>query len=260
MHPSSANGGPAYMKLIDRDSPRKLYLQLVDIIQHAIESGELQVGAKLPTEDQFCARQGVSKAVVRAAMQDLQRKGYIRKTPGKGTFVERPPEAGGVKLATLITENVLDFGVPWDTEVVQKMLTASPSDLSELFSHESAHQVFKVLRLRRINDAPVVLETAYISHDLCPGLPLEDLRGQSLIEIITEKYGVPIVRSADSFEVTSLDEREAEHLERKAGDPALLADRILYTANHRVVAFMRILNASTEHRVTIESARSPGGL
>lgn len=244
------------MKIVDRQNPRKLYLQLLDVLLSAMESGELSVGSQLPTEDHLCIQQGVSKAVVRTAMQELARKGYIRKIPGKGTFVETPPSKQGVWLSTLITENMLDYGTQWDTEVVQKMLTISPSDLTDLFAQETGHQVFKVLRLRSIDGEPVALELAYVSHDLCPGLPLEDLRGQSLIDIITQKYGIPIVRAADSYEVTTVDERESQLLQKDHGDHVLLADRILYTSNNRVVGFMRTINASTKHRITVESVRT----
>lgn len=247
------------MKIVDRESSQKLYLQLADILRQAIESGELSVGEQLPTEDQLCARQGVSKAVVRAAMQDLARKGYVRKIPGKGTFVEKPVGASGVWLYGRLSENLLDFGADWETEVIQKMLSVAPSDLAELFTLEANKQVFKVLRLRRIDGAPVALDTGYVSHGLCPGLPLEDLRANSLIDIIHEKYGIPIVRCADSLEVTTLEDREAELLKRDPGDSALLADRILYTTNNRVVAFLRHISVSESHRVTFESVRTPGG-
>src|SRR5690606_36875501 len=98
--------------------------------------------------------------VVRAAMQELVRKGYVQKTPGRGTFVQKPVASKGVWLSSLLTENILDFGIPWETEVIQKMLTVAPSDIAELFSWESNRQVIKIIRLRAINDEPVVLETA----------------------------------------------------------------------------------------------------
>ncbi|MGC9330185.1 MAG: GntR family transcriptional regulator, partial [Candidatus Hinthialibacter sp.] len=97
------------MRIVDRENPRKLYLQFVDILKEAIERGELPVGSQLPTEDQLCRQQGVSKAVVRAALQDLAQHGYIRRIPGKGTFVQNPTGEQGVWLMTQITENFLDF-------------------------------------------------------------------------------------------------------------------------------------------------------
>ncbi|MGC9329749.1 MAG: GntR family transcriptional regulator, partial [Candidatus Hinthialibacter sp.] len=137
-------------------------------------------------------------------------------------------------------------------------LSIAPSDLADFFASETGHQVFKVMLLRRIQDAPEVLETAYVSHDLCPGLALDDLRDSRLIDIIHDKYGIPITRSADSIEITTLEDREADLLGQKKNHPALLVDRILYTTNNRVVAFMRILSISCEHRITYEAARTPG--
>lgn len=244
------------MKLIDRQSPRKLYLQLVDILKESIERGEYPIGSQLPTEDQLCTQQGVSKAVVRGAMQELARKGYIRKIPGKGTFTQKPSEVEGIWLATQLTEQVLDFGMPWATNVVQKMLTVAPSDLRDLFNSETEHKIFKVTRVRFLDEEPAVHETAYISHELCPGLALEDLKNSSLLDIINKKYGIPIQRCADSMGITTLEEKEAELLKRPAGTPAMLMDRILYTVNNRVVGFMRVINVSEHNRITYESVRN----
>jgi len=246
------------MRIVDRHSQRKLYLQLVEIVQEAIDHGELAVGAQLPTEDQMCIQQDVSKAVVRTAMQELAKKGYVKKIPGRGTFVQKPVETKGIWLSSLLTENLLDFGLSWETEVVQKMLTVSPTDMNELFAMETGHQVFKVTRLRFVEEVPAALETAYVSHDLCPGLLLEDMRSTSLLEILTQKYGLRILRSADSIEATTLEDREAELLKKKKGETAILADRILYTANNRVAAFIRVLSVSQKHRITFECFLEPG--
>jgi GntR family transcriptional regulator len=246
------------MRIIDRRSPQKLYLQLVEIIKDMVDSGTLSINEQLPTEDELCTQQGVSKAVIRAAMQELARMGYIEKIPGKGTFVRKPHLASGVWLQLEISENILDFGLEWDTEVLQKMVSVAPSDLSELFGMESGHQVFKISRVRNINDAPVAYETAYVSHDLCPGLPVEDLRASTIFGLITKKHGLPITRCADSIGITTLEDREAELLQKETGSHALMSDRIVYTTNNRVVAFIRILTASDDHRITYEAIRNPG--
>ncbi len=244
------------MKIVDRQSPRKLYLQLVEIIEDTIKRGEYSDGDQLPTEDDLCNQQSVSKAVVRAAMQELTRKGYIQKIPGKGTFVKKPIEKNGIWLSTRLTEKFLDFGVEWDTEVIQKMLTVPPSDLIELFSLESGHQVFKVMRVRSIDNLPLVLETVYVSHDLCPGLAIEDLRVCSIPDFLVERYGIPVIRCADSLEITSLENREATLLQKEVNESALLLDRILYTMNNRVVAFIRAISVSDKHRITFEAVHS----
>lgn len=243
------------MRIIDRHNPQKLYLQLVTAVKSAIEQGELAVGSQLPTEEEMCKQQGVSKAVIRAAMQELTRIGYVQKIPGKGTFVLKPAATHGARLILKLTENILDYGVNWTTEVVQKMSTVPPSDMASFFKLETANQIFHITRVRRIKDEPVLLESAYISNDLCPGLAIEDLRTTSLLDIIHNKYSVPITRCADSIEVTKLEKREADLLSKQEDDQAVLHDRILYTTNDRVAAFIRNLCISKYHRITFESKR-----
>ena len=241
------------MRLVDRSSPRKYYLQLVEILDNAINSGELSEGDRLPTEEELCQQHAVSRAVVRAAMQELARQGKILKVPGKGTFVPRIAQGNGITLRTVLTEQILDYGVAWTTEVVQKMLVSPPSDTAALFSKEKSGQVFKIVRLRSVAGKPAALETAYISAELCPGMALEDLRSGSIYELMVQKNGVPITRTADSFAVTNLEQQEAKLLRKSVGDTALLMDRILYTAIDRVAAFIRVLNASDEYRITVQN-------
>lgn len=241
------------MRLVDRSSPRKYYLQLVEILGNAIRAGEVQEGDRLPTEEQLCQQHSVSRAVVRAAMQELARQGLVIKIPGKGTFVQRMARGDGITLRTILTERVLDYGLEWSTEVVQKMMVTPPADVASLFSSEKAGEVFKVTRLRSVTGSPVVLETSYVSRELCPGFALEDLRNGSIFDLLVERYGVPITRTADSFAMTTLEEHEAKLLRKHAGQTALLMDRIIYTTGDRVAAFIRVLNGSDDYRITIQS-------
>ena len=133
------------------------------------------------------------------------------------------------------------------------MLVSPPSDTAALFSKEKSGQVFKIVRLRSVAGKPAALETAYISAELCPGMALEDLRSGSIYELMVQKNGVPITRTADSFAVTNLEQQEAKLLRKSVGDTALLMDRILYTAIDRVAAFIRVLNASDEYRITVQN-------
>jgi GntR family transcriptional regulator len=241
------------VRLVDRSSPRKYYLQLVEILGTVIRSGELQEGDRLPTEEELCRQHSVSRAVIRAAMQELARQGLVLKIPGKGTFVQRARHGDGITLKSILTEQILDYGLEWTTDVVQKMMVSPPSDIASLFSTEKAGEVFKVTRLRSVEKHPAVLETAYVSTELCPGLALEDLRTGSIFDLLVGRYGVPIARTAESFAVTTLEEYEAKLLRSQVGNIALLMDRIIYTTGDRVAAFVRVLNGSEDYRITIQS-------
>lgn len=66
---------------------------VTDQILGFIRSRQLEPGARLPPEPELCEMFGVSRAVVREAMQSLQATGTIRIEHGRGTFVSANPLA-----------------------------------------------------------------------------------------------------------------------------------------------------------------------
>ncbi len=60
---------------------------VVNSIREMIESGQYEVGHKLPAEAAFCEQMKVSRTCVREALRVLQTLGYVEIRPGKGAFV-----------------------------------------------------------------------------------------------------------------------------------------------------------------------------
>ena len=66
---------------------------LADDIRTRIRGGQLQPGAKLPSQAELCTEYGVSSIVVRNALLVLKSEGLIEGVPGVGVYVaEKPPE------------------------------------------------------------------------------------------------------------------------------------------------------------------------
>lgn len=86
-------------KDIDRLGPIPLYRQIADLYQNAIETGELAPGDALPSETEIERSVGVSRPVIRAAMGELLRAGYIVKRSGAATRVAERPKVRTVDTA-----------------------------------------------------------------------------------------------------------------------------------------------------------------
>src|SRR5690606_1010804 len=65
--------------------------QVYGQILGGILAGEFPVGARLPAETALSRRFGVSRPVVRAALQRLQRDGLVQSRKGSGSYVLRAP-------------------------------------------------------------------------------------------------------------------------------------------------------------------------
>jgi DNA-binding FadR family transcriptional regulator len=67
-----------------------LFEALAAQIEEWILSGQLEAGAKLPSEDSLGRQFGVSRPVVREALAQLRERGLIETVSGSGTFVKHP--------------------------------------------------------------------------------------------------------------------------------------------------------------------------
>lgn len=101
-------------------SQQPLHAQIREQIRERILSGELPPNEPIPPERILVDVFGVSNISVRRAMSDLAKAGLIRRTPGRGSFVQAPrdhskpigvivPEGGGL-LTQVFVASML-FGV-----------------------------------------------------------------------------------------------------------------------------------------------------
>jgi GntR family transcriptional repressor for pyruvate dehydrogenase complex len=68
--------------------------ELATDIERLILAGELPPGAKLPPERELATTLGVSRASIRDALRDLEMRGLLERTPGRGTIVVDRPSSG----------------------------------------------------------------------------------------------------------------------------------------------------------------------
>lgn len=73
---------------IDPNSPTPLYYQLYTMLHDAIAGGQLQSGAKMPSEKELAAAFDVSRITARRALDELALKNMVARHRGRGTFVD----------------------------------------------------------------------------------------------------------------------------------------------------------------------------
>ena len=74
-----------------RWAPERLSDRLAAALIAQIDSGALQPGDRLPTEAQLSERHGVSRSVVREAVQRIKSRGLLHSRQGSGVFVADAP-------------------------------------------------------------------------------------------------------------------------------------------------------------------------
>ena len=77
---------------IDPTSDRPVFKQIADALRTAIQTGALEPGARLPSEQELIDAHGVARGTIRQAVNLLRSEGLVRTEHGRGTFVrDRPP-------------------------------------------------------------------------------------------------------------------------------------------------------------------------
>src|SRR5918997_378256 len=79
---------------LSREGDVSITQQLVDLISAAIESGELEPGAKLPPTRELAAAAGVNHLTAARVYRKLAELGYVTAQVGRGTFVRTLAPAG----------------------------------------------------------------------------------------------------------------------------------------------------------------------
>ena len=90
---------PSAAGRIDRHSPVPFYFQMAAALEHEISAGRWTAGSRIPSEPELCKSFGISRSVVRQALQRLEQEGLIIRRKGFGTLrrrVEAPLVAAAV--------------------------------------------------------------------------------------------------------------------------------------------------------------------
>lgn len=211
------------VSVIERDSPIPYYYQLSSFVEARIKAKEWQPGQLLPSEQDLCARLGVSRTVVRQAMAELEHKGLVSKQNGKRSYVAFPKYEGGLMHNLRgFFEDAIAKGQRPHTKVLRLEVTRASAEVAQALRLELGEPVIMLDRLRFLDGEPEVVVETYLPLRMCPSAVEEDFSGQSLYQFLERKYGLRITQGLRTIEAISLESTDAKLLHVRPGSPALL--------------------------------------
>ncbi|WP_174807143.1 GntR family transcriptional regulator [Paenibacillus ehimensis] len=90
------------------------YIQLKNELLSWFESGKLQRGKQIPSENEIAEQFGMSRQTVRQTFGELEKEGWLERIQGKGTFARIPERREGelAKTIGIITTYISDYIFP----------------------------------------------------------------------------------------------------------------------------------------------------
>ena len=205
-----------------------LYSAIKDDLLAKIKDGTYAEGEVIPTEVDLAKSYGVSRPTIRQALQILANEGYLDKRKRRGTVVTKPPQDDGI--ASLPTDRSKLRGVQSFEDEIRaagRVVKTVPILVKEEeANHEVAKAlelnagalVYKLVRLRYVDDTPNVFMENYIRADFYPGLSDVDFSKVGLYHQM-RSMGRPVHSLTRRLEVIKADPSSSTLLDVPIGDP-----------------------------------------
>ncbi len=86
------------------------YEAIRDSLKYQILAGELKRNDRVPSEAELCQLYDVSRISAKRALNELENDGYVKRIPGKGTYVSFSPMVHALNGYYSLTSAILEHG------------------------------------------------------------------------------------------------------------------------------------------------------
>ncbi|MEW6365801.1 MAG: GntR family transcriptional regulator [Acidobacteriota bacterium] len=229
-------------------------MQLYEALKRKIETGEWAVGSQIPTEGGLCEMFNVSRATVRAAMQDLARQGYLTRRQGKGTFVQRRTASEGLPVHTSFQELMLEDAAKCAVTLLARTVMMPVDGLDAELGIAPDRHVIYIRRLWAMANEPVIQQEAYIPYQACPALLEAEISGEPLVSILERKHGIRITRVRTRLDAVPAGPADRKAMKVHEGSPLLVLLQHFYSGD-TAVAYARSIKPARKQSLLLDFER-----
>ena len=215
------------MTTLNKTEGVALYVQVRETLRDQIKTGILELGQKLPSEDELAAQFGVSRMTVRQGVSDLTDEGLVYRRRGIGTFVAQFHVERDHNKLTDFFETARAEGFEAEIKLLGREVVPAKLMIANELALQENEPVIRIQTLRLANDVPVTIYDEYVPYKLRHELLTEDLQSRTAWQIL-EQSGLVIRRAVQKIEARLADEQIAKLLNVEVDSPILFKNRIIY--------------------------------
>jgi GntR family transcriptional regulator len=252
---------PAAAGRIDRQSPVPFYFQMAAVLEHEITSGRWSAGSRIASEPELCTQFGISRSVVRQALQRLEQEGLIIRRKGFGTFVaESRPRSWLLQSADGFFQDEVDrHGRRVTSRILRLELAALPRWASDALDLPEDSVGVTMERLRWLDDQVALHVSDHLPERLAGTvLGLKDDPSESLYERLKRLEGLEVAGGRRVVEAAAAGPKLARLLEVERGDPLAFIESVLWDGELRPFHCFRTWLRTDRIRIEMQvSSRRP---
>lgn len=225
-------------------SGRPAYIQIADDLRSRIIDGELRGGDKLPTEADLMADYGVSRIVVRQAVEVLRNEGLVVSQRGSGTYVrEQRPRTRRVigdfytsrPASSPFANSAVASGMTPEWEY-QTRRTTAPQAIAERLQIGAGDAVMRTQYRFFADGDPVMLSTSYEPLAITAGTPIEQPEASPTTGVVgrMDLIGIHITHVVENVQARAPRPYEIETLQVQPGTPVMHIERTYFEGERPV--------------------------
>jgi GntR family transcriptional regulator len=174
---------------------------------------------------------------------------------GKGTFIsenttafELPRYTGSIEDIVLMVKNT-------STDILESNWIEPPAHICKRLKLSASDKVFKVEKIRRIENSPFSHVFNYLPPSIGEKLPFDLVKFKPMLMILENELGIRAVEAEQSMEATIADPQVASMLEIRVGDPLLKIERTVYDVKKNPVEYVSVLYRADKFIFTVKLKR-----
>jgi GntR family transcriptional regulator len=229
------------------------YYRISQQIVKRITSGELAPGMQIPSENQIIEHYRVSNTTARKALLEIEKSGWAVRIKGKGTFVRGGSVLRSAGKILSFTRNMIESGYTPSTRVLERgVLQEGYAAVVNGRRWVMKGPVYRIRRLRFGDRTPMLLETRYISLQLCPEIASDSLNG-SLYRLYEGTYGHRLTEIHQMLGAVIIDEDCQTYFDSPTAIPGFQLDGVTFCAKELILEMERSIYRGDKYRFAVRA-------
>ena len=197
---------------------------MIDAIDHSIP-----IGSQIPSEQTLCGMFGVSRPVVREALDALVGEGRLVKIARRGVFTARPKDnVDFLTNAIGVFDDMTAKGHEVTTRTFELRRVHASDHERQVMSLPKGADVVRVVRVYLVDGQPLTFTHIAIPAHRAPDLENLLHESQSVFGLLRSRYGLVAIRAERWFDAVIASEEQASKLGVAVGQPLIGIESLAY--------------------------------
>ena len=226
---------------------KALFQQVKDHVLTRIQSGQLKVDDRVPSEAELVTALGVSRMTANRALKELTEAGHLVRIAGGGTFVADRRTRGELLSIRDIADEIEERGKRHTAKVLAHQKIRASEALANQFMIAPGSPLFQARVLHLQDDEPITLEERWVNPLSAPDFLEVDLTRETSYSYLTR--AAPLQEAEHSIRAVMTSPEITYILKLKTHEPALLLHRRTFSGG-RVATVADLWSAGSRYEIS----------